>query len=100
MRIGHVLKFHVLISLGLFAVLVVVGVPAGTAFVIGMMVGCVIMMSMIGHAGAQRLRPSTATLGAEEELVRWFASGAVGEEEYRDRLAMLRGIRTGSRTGV
>lgn len=100
MSLGHVRKFHVLVPLGLFAVLVVVGVPVGTAFVVGMMAGCMSMMLMMGHGGVQRLRYLTGTSVAEEELARRFASGAIGEDEYRDRLATLRGTRTGSRPGV
>jgi hypothetical protein len=52
MSIGHVLRYHVLIPLGLFAVLLVVGVPVGTAFVVGMMAGCMSMMLMMGRAAA------------------------------------------------
>lgn len=43
----HMLKYHVGIPLGIFAVLLVVGVPVGTAFVIGMMSGCMSMMFMM-----------------------------------------------------
>ena len=43
----HMLKYHVAIPLGIFAVLLVVGVPVGTAFVIGMMSGCMSMMFMM-----------------------------------------------------
>lgn len=49
MSVGHVLKYHVLIPLGLFAVLLVVGVPVGAAFVVGMMAGCMSMMLMMGR---------------------------------------------------
>lgn len=100
MSIGHVLKYHVLIPLGLFAVVVVLGVPVGTAFVVGMMAGCMSMMLMMGHGGVQRFRHLTGPSGAEAELARRFASGAIDEDEYRDRLAALRGTRTGSRPGV
>ena len=61
MSIGHVLRYHVLIPLGLFAVLLVVGVPVGTAFVVGMMAGCMSMMLMMGRsaaAGSARKRDS------------------------------------------
>ena len=50
MSTRHMLKYHVLIPLGLFLVLVVVGVPFGTALVVGMMTGCMSMMfMMMGH---------------------------------------------------
>ena len=52
MRLGHVLKYHVVIPLALFAVLLVVGVPVGTAFVVGMIAGCMSMMLMMGHSAA------------------------------------------------
>ena len=53
----HMLKYHVLIPLGIFAVLLVVGVPLGTAFVVGMMTGCMSMMlMMVGGVGRQRGR--------------------------------------------
>lgn len=96
MSIGHVLRYHVLIPLALFAVLLVVGVPVGTAFVVGMMAGCMSMMLMMGRSGMQLFR-HTGMSGAEDELARRFASGAITEDEYRDRLATLRGTRTGSR---
>jgi hypothetical protein len=40
------------IPLGLFAVLLVLGVPVGTAFFVGMMAGCMSMMLMMGRAAA------------------------------------------------
>jgi MFS superfamily sulfate permease-like transporter len=53
----HMLKYHVLIPLGIVAVLLVVGVPFGTALVVGMMTGCMSMMlMMMGGAGRQRGR--------------------------------------------
>lgn len=100
MSIGHVLRYHVLVPLALFAVLVVVGVPVGAAFVVGMMVGCMSMMLMMGCSGVRQLRRITGASGAEDEPARQFASGAIGEDEYRDRLAAPRGNRTGSRSRV
>lgn len=100
MSVGHVLRYHVLIPLALFAVLLVVGVPVGAAFVVGMMAGCMSMMLMMGQGGAQLFRHSRGTSGAEDELARRFASGAVTEDEHRDRLATLRGTRTGTRRGA
>jgi hypothetical protein len=53
----HTFKYHVLIPLGIFVVLIVVGVPFGTAFVVGMMTGCMSMMlMMMGGVGRQRGR--------------------------------------------
>jgi hypothetical protein len=53
----HMLKYHVLIPLGIVLVLLVVGVPFGTAFVVGMMTGCMSMMlMMMGGVGRQRGR--------------------------------------------
>jgi len=53
----HMLKYHVLIPLGIVLVLLVVGVPFGTAFVVGMMTGCMSMMlMMMGGVGGQRGR--------------------------------------------
>ena len=46
---NHMIKHHVLVPLGIFVVLVVAGVPAGTAFVVGMMAGCMSMVFMGGH---------------------------------------------------
>lgn len=52
MGANHMLKYHVLIPLVIVAVLLVVGVPFGTAFVIGMMTGCMSMMlMMVGGTG-------------------------------------------------
>ena len=58
---GHMLKYHVAVPIGIFLVLIVVGVPFGTAFVVGMMTGCMAMMFMMmghdsGHAGDDRDR--------------------------------------------
>jgi hypothetical protein len=47
MSIGHMFKSHVMIPVGVFVVLVVVGVPLGTAIVVGMMTGCMSMMVMM-----------------------------------------------------
>lgn len=46
---NHMIKHHVLVPLGIFVVLVAAGVPAGTAFVVGMMAGCMSMLFMGGH---------------------------------------------------
>jgi len=55
---GHMIKYHVFIPLCVFAVALVVGAPFGTAFVVGMMSGCVsmmvMMMAMGGHARVQQ----------------------------------------------
>jgi hypothetical protein len=51
MSIGHMVKYHVLISVGVFVVLLVVGVPLGTAIVVGMMTGCMSMMVMMMGGG-------------------------------------------------
>jgi hypothetical protein len=57
MGANHMLKYHVLIPLGIVVVLLVVGVPFGTAFVVGMMTGCMSMMLlMMGGVGRQRGR--------------------------------------------
>ena len=52
MSIGHVVRYHVLIPLVLFGVLLVAGVPVGTAFFVGMMAGCLSMMVMMGRSAA------------------------------------------------
>jgi hypothetical protein len=43
----HMLRYHILIPLAIVVVLLVIGVPLGTAFVIGMMTGCMSMMLMM-----------------------------------------------------
>lgn len=43
---AHVIKYHVAIPVGIFAVLLVVGVPLGTALVVGVISGCASMMFM------------------------------------------------------
>ena len=45
----HMIKYHVLVPLGIFVVLLAAGVPAGTAFVAGMMAGCLSMVFMGSH---------------------------------------------------
>lgn len=54
---GHMIKYHVIIPVCVFAVALVVGAPFGTALVVGMMSGCVsmmvMMMAMGGRARAQ-----------------------------------------------
>ena len=47
MSIGHILKYHVAIPVTIFGVLALVGVPLGTAFVVGMMAGCGSMMLLM-----------------------------------------------------
>ena len=49
MNVGHVVRYHVLVPLALFVVLLSVGVPIATAFFVGMMAGCMSMMVMIGR---------------------------------------------------
>lgn len=46
---NHMIRHHILVPLGIFVVLLAVGVPAGTAFVVGMMAGCMSMVFMGGH---------------------------------------------------
>jgi uncharacterized membrane protein len=89
-------KYHVVLPLALFAVLVVAGVPVGAAFVVGMMAGCMSMMLMMARSGLQLFRHFTHASGAEDELARRLAAGAITEDEYRDRLATLRSTRTES----
>ena len=48
----HMLKYHLAIPLAIFAVLVVAGVPVGTALFVGAMAGCMSMMLMM--MGGQR----------------------------------------------
>ena len=48
----HMLKYHVGVPLVIFAILMVVGVPVGTAVFVGAMVGCMSMMFMM--MGGQR----------------------------------------------
>jgi hypothetical protein len=49
----HMLRYHILIPLGLFLVLLVAGTSFGTALVVAMMSGCVAMMfMMMGHGSA------------------------------------------------
>ena len=43
----HMLKYHVGVPLVIFAVLMVAGVPVGTAVFIGAMAGCMSMMFMM-----------------------------------------------------
>jgi hypothetical protein len=53
----HILQYHVGIPVAVFLVAIVVGVPIGTAFAIGMMTGCMSMMVMMiagMHAHARR----------------------------------------------
>ena len=48
----HMLKYHVGVPLVIFALLIVVGVPVGTAIFVGAMAGCMSMMFMM--MGGQR----------------------------------------------
>ncbi len=65
MSMGH-LRYHVAIPAGVFVVLLIVGVPLGTAFVVGMMTGCMSMMVMMapGIGRARGREPSEPTAGA------------------------------------
>jgi hypothetical protein len=54
MSAGHVLKYHLAVPAAIFGVLALVGVPLGTAFVIGMMSGCLSMMLMMGGMSGHR----------------------------------------------
>jgi len=57
MSASHALKYHLAIPAVIFAALVVIGVPVGTAFFVGMMAGCMTMMLMMvksPSAGRQR----------------------------------------------
>ena len=58
MSASHLVKYHVLIPLGLFLVLVVAGAPLGTALFVGMMFGCTSMMFMIMRRGSGEDRDS------------------------------------------
>jgi len=55
---GHMIKYHVIIPVCVFAIALAVGAPLGTALVVAMMSGCmsmmVMMMAMGGHASAQQ----------------------------------------------
>jgi hypothetical protein len=53
MTTNHMLKYHVLVPLAVFLVLIVAGVSLGTALFVGMMSGCIAMMFRPGH-GAPR----------------------------------------------
>jgi len=54
MSARHVLMYHLAIPAAIFAVLLVVGVPAGTAFFVGMMAGCTSMVVMMMGGGRGR----------------------------------------------
>jgi hypothetical protein len=51
MSARHVLTYHLAIPAVIFAVLLVVGVPLGPAFFVGMMAGCMSMMVMMMGGG-------------------------------------------------
>lgn len=51
MSMRHALTYHLLLPAAIFAVLLVVGVPLGTAFFVGMMAGCMSMMVMMMGGG-------------------------------------------------
>jgi hypothetical protein len=58
------LRYHVLVPAGVFVILLVIGVPLGTAFVVGMMTGCMSMMVMMagvmGRRGSrERIEPTS-----------------------------------------
>jgi hypothetical protein len=61
MSVRHALKYHLAIPAAIFAVLLVVGVPVGTAFVIGMMAGCGSMMLMMFRVDKQTERDDERT---------------------------------------
>lgn len=63
MSMRHALTYHLLIPAAIFAVLLVVGVPLGTAFFVGMMAGCMSMMVMMmgGSHGSHSDRDSEPT---------------------------------------
>ena len=49
MSVLHVLKYHVVVPAAIFVVLIVVGVPFGSAFFVGLMAGCLgMMLTMMG----------------------------------------------------
>jgi hypothetical protein len=48
MSASHALKYHLVIPAAIFVGLLVIGVPIGTAFFVGMMAGCMSMMVMMG----------------------------------------------------
>jgi len=51
---SHMLKHHVGIPLGVFLLLLAVGVPFATALFVGLMSGCMAMMfMMMGHGSGQ-----------------------------------------------
>ena len=56
MNASHMLKYHLLIPAAIFAALVVVGVPLGNAFFVGMMAGCMGMMLMMMGGTSHRPR--------------------------------------------
>ena len=64
---GHMIKYHVIIPAGVFAIALVVGAPFGSALVVGMMSGCVsmmvMMMAMGSHARGQHRTDERTTAG-------------------------------------
>lgn len=48
---GHMLKYHVGVPLAVFAVLVVIGIPAGSAVGYAIAAGCVSMVFMMAGGG-------------------------------------------------
>ncbi len=60
----HMLKYHVGVPLVIFAVLMVMGVPVGSAVFIGAMAGCMSMMFMM----MGRQRPSGGAAGRDGGL--------------------------------
>jgi MFS superfamily sulfate permease-like transporter len=56
MSATHVLKYHLVIPAVIFAGLLVIGVPIGTAIFIGMMAGCMSMMLMMAGSRQDDLK--------------------------------------------
>ncbi len=65
MSLRQALTYHLLVPGAIFAVLLVVGVPLGTAFFVGMMAGCMSMMVMMmgGGQGNRSDRDNEPTSG-------------------------------------
>jgi Flp pilus assembly protein TadB len=63
MTVRQALAYHLAIPAAIFAVLLVVGVPVGTAFVIGMMAGCGSMALMMFRVDRHRERDNERESG-------------------------------------
>jgi hypothetical protein len=48
---NHLIRYHVVVPLCVFVIALVVGAPVGTAFVVGMMTGCMSMVLMMVSGG-------------------------------------------------